>query len=250
MTFAGVVLLASLLGSVHCAAMCGAFTCLYATPGRGAAPLTRDLPAHLAYNLGRLVAYLTLGAAAGALGAGIDRAGALAGVVRLAPLLAATMMIAWGLHALLLATGVRLPVLGVPAGWRSLLTRGVGRLADRPPVVRAASVGLASGLLPCGWLHAFLLTAAGSGTPLRGATLMAIFWLGTVPMMLAVGLGLQRLFGPARRRLPAIAATMVLLLGALSLAGHFRVLPGAAWLHRLTPDVPVVGTMPTADDGH
>lgn len=63
------------------------------------------------------------------------------------------------------------------------------RLMDRPPVVRAAATGLFTTLLPCGWLYAFVVTAAGtgSGTPLHGAALMAVFWLGTLPMMLTVG---------------------------------------------------------------
>lgn len=242
MAFAAVVLVASLIGSVHCAAMCGAFTCLYANPVDRGRPIGPELPPHLAYNLGRLLGYASLGAVAGALGAGLDRLGALAGVVRLAPLLAAALMIAWGAHSLLLARGVRVPTMAVPSGWQGVLTRGVARLRDRPPMVRAASVGLASGLLPCGWLHAFLLTAAGSGDPLRGALLMGVFWAGTVPMMLAVGVGLQRALGPMRQRLPTVAASMVLALGLLSLAGHFELIPGATWLHRLTPDVPGHGT--------
>jgi len=65
MAFALVVLVASLLGSVHCAAMCGAFTCLYANPVERGRPIGGELPPHLAYNLGRLAAYVALGALAG-----------------------------------------------------------------------------------------------------------------------------------------------------------------------------------------
>jgi sulfite exporter TauE/SafE len=239
MTFALAVLIASLLGSVHCGAMCGAFTCLYASSPNQSESLGTTLAPHAAYNLGRLLAYSVLGVVAGAVGAGIDRAGTLAGVVRLAPALAASMMIVWGVHALLLSQGARVPVLRPSSRWRGLLSRMVAQVKSRPPVTRASVVGLASGLLPCGWLYAFVLTAAGSGSPVRGATLMMVFWLGTVPMMLAVGLGLQRLFGPMRSRLPTVAAAVITLLGILSLAGHFRVIPGADWLHKLTPAVPI-----------
>ncbi len=249
MTFALVVLVASLLGSVHCAAMCGAFTCLYANPVSRGAPVSHDLPAHLSYNLGRLLAYVAWGAVAGALGAGLDLAGDRAGVARLAPVVAASLMIIWGGYAVLLAQGVRLPAIHPPEAWQSFLQRGVARVQQRPPVTRAAMIGLASGLLPCGWLHAFVLTAAGSGAPIRGAVLMAVFWLGTLPMMLAVGLGMQRLLGPFRARLPALAASVVLLLGVLSLAGHFKILPGATWLHRLTPAVPVADGAPAIGHG-
>ena len=55
MTFALAVLVASLLGSVHCAAMCGAFTCLYAPAG---STWRESRNAHAAYNVGRLAAEL------------------------------------------------------------------------------------------------------------------------------------------------------------------------------------------------
>ncbi|MFQ5457683.1 MAG: sulfite exporter TauE/SafE family protein, partial [Myxococcota bacterium] len=40
--------------------------------------------------------------------------------------------------------------------------------------------------------------AAGSGGAANGALVMSAFWLGTLPVMLAVGVGLQALAGPLR----------------------------------------------------
>ena len=66
---AGSVLVASLLGSPHCAGMCGGFVCFYAAQGgRGQAR------AHAAYNFGRLFSYLVLGLLAGALGRTLEQA--------------------------------------------------------------------------------------------------------------------------------------------------------------------------------
>jgi sulfite exporter TauE/SafE len=48
---------------------------------------------------------------------------------------------------------------------------------------------------------------------------MGAFWAGTVPLMLGLGLGLQKTIGPAARRLHAASATVVLVLGLLSIAG-------------------------------
>ena len=53
------VLAASLLGSPHCAAMCGGFVCFYAGAGRAHRAGRR----HVAYNAGRLVSYVLLGLA-------------------------------------------------------------------------------------------------------------------------------------------------------------------------------------------
>lgn len=247
MTLALAVLLASLLGSVHCAAMCGAFTCLYTSPGE---TWRQGRAAHSAYNLGRLVAYLLLGTVAGAIGAALEQSGALAGVGHAAALVTAVLLVLWGVHALLVAGGFRVGVVRPPAGWQRAMGRVLEHVMTRPPVVRAAATGLLTTLLPCGWLYAFVVVAAGTGTPGRGAMVMAIFWLGTLPMMLAVGLGLQRLTGPLRARLPVLSAATILLLGLLSLAAHLDLVPGAHWLHRLMPAVPVAEATAPAPAAH
>ena len=60
------VLMASLVGSVHCAGMCGGFVCFYAGAGVNDASSPRPslLHAHALYNIGRLLSYLILGALA------------------------------------------------------------------------------------------------------------------------------------------------------------------------------------------
>lgn len=210
------VLGASLLGSPHCAGMCGGFVSFYAGAG-GARPLS-----HAAYNGGRLASYATLGALAGLLGAGLDRAGALAGVSRSAAIVAGGFLVLWGLAALLAAAGVRLPAPRVAAPAHRAIAAVLRRLADRPPVARAFAMGLVTTLLPCGFLHVFVATAAGTGSPLRGALLMSAFWLGTVPVMAGLGVLAQRAIGPLRARLPLVSATLVLVAGVLTLTGKLQ----------------------------
>lgn len=247
MTLAVAVLIASLLGSVHCAAMCGAFTCLYAPAGSS---WTESRGAHLTYNVGRLVSYLLLGLVAGALGAAFSRAGVLAGVSNAATLLAAVLLILWGVHALVVATGGRVGVIRPPESWQNAMGSVLQRFAGKPPIVRAAAVGLLTTLLPCGWLYAFVVTASGTGSPVGGATVMVFFWMGTVPMMLAVGAGLQRLTGRFRERLPVISAATIVLLGALSLAAHLDLLPLGRSVHRWLPSVPTAAGEALPAHGH
>ena len=118
MTLVLAVLVASLLGSVHCAAMCGPFVCFYAASGTSMASWRHETPGHAAYNLGRLVSYVTLGLIAGALGGMLDRAGVLAGVGKIAAMIAGVLMVGWGVSAMLAARGVRIPGPGVPAAWQ------------------------------------------------------------------------------------------------------------------------------------
>ena len=58
-----------------------------------------------------------------------------------------------------------------------------------------------------------------------GMLVMALFWLGTVPALIAVGLGAQRVFGPLRRKLPALGALTVMLMGLLALSGRLTMAP-------------------------
>ncbi|MGH7696815.1 MAG: sulfite exporter TauE/SafE family protein [Gemmatimonadaceae bacterium] len=218
------ILLASLAGSVHCSGMCGPFVCLYAGLGNG--PSNRWL--HVAYNGGRLLSYLMLGALAGALGAGADRLGVLVGISRAAALLAGALMILWGMNTILTARGVTLPWRRLTRTLRSPLGGLLGQLGRQPPLVRAGATGLLTTLLPCGWLYAFVAAAAGSGNALSGIATMGMFWLGTLPALTALGAVTQRLAGRYGPRIPVAMASVVVLLGVLTIAGRVGLMPSLA----------------------
>ena len=211
----GPILVASLVGSPHCAGMCGGFVAFYT----GQSSTGPTWPAHLAYNAGRLTSYVTLGAIAGGVGAGINQLGAMAGIARAAAIGAGLLMIGWGIATLLLARGIRVPM--ISGRWLGRVSQGlITRLRGHPPAVRALLLGLFTTLLPCGWLYAFVATAAGTGSVAGGSLAMAAFWLGTVPMMAGLGLAGQRLFGPLRRHLPAITAAALVIIGLLMVTGR------------------------------
>ena len=224
------ILTASLLGSVHCAAMCGGFVCMYSS-GTGAD--AANVRAHALYNGGRLVSYLLLGALAGALGAGVTRVGSLAGVAKAATIVAGALMIAWGVSTIAAQRGMKLG-LGSPAvslRWQRTLGQLLNRIREQPVAVRAALTGLGTTLLPCGWLYVFVASAGGTGNVRDGVAVMALFWLGTVPALVAVGLGAQRVFGPLRRRLPTLGAVTVMLMGLLALSGRLDMAPTVTMPH-------------------
>ena len=96
-TLLATVLASSVLGSLHCAAMCGPLQGLYLDATLAGGARWRRPLAHAA---GRLGAYVTLGAIAGGVGAAVDLAGALADVQRAAMIVAGAMLVAWGALAL------------------------------------------------------------------------------------------------------------------------------------------------------
>ncbi len=227
------VLVSSLLGSLHCAGMCGPLVAVYAgdDPSRG----WRRLLAHALYSSGRLAAYATVGALAGALGEALDLAGSAVGVQRVTAIVAGLLIAAWGAFSLLRlggADGARLPF---PAWLQRSVARAMQRLKEKPPVVRATLLGLTSALLPCGWLYIFAVIAAGSGSVLGGTLVMAAFWLGTLPVMLAVGVSIQSLAGPLRRHVPALCAAAMVVVGLFAVFSRWDGLADATQL----PAVPM-----------
>jgi sulfite exporter TauE/SafE len=218
MTTTAGVLVASLVGSVHCAGMCGGFVCFYSGSSTGTEAAA--IRAHAMYHLGRLASYLTLGAVAGLLGAGVSQAGALVGVSHAAAIVAGALMVAWALATIAAQRGIAIGAARAPEAWQRALGRVLQAVREQPIATRAALTGLFTTLLPCGWLYVFVATAGGTGSVPSALATMAVFWLGSVPALLAVGLGAQRLLAPFRRRLPAVSAVVVLVMGLLSMSGH------------------------------
>jgi Cu2+-exporting ATPase len=205
----GVLFVAGLLTSLHCAGMCGALLLGAATarPGKSPRPW---LPA-LAYNLARTAAYAAVGAAAGALGAALPATPAFRGTVQIA---AAVTMLALALRMLGLVT-FRLPRFRPPRAPAVPVPSRCG------PATRAILLGLATALMPCGPLQAMQLWALGSGSALRGALGMLLFGLGTVPLLFAVGTA-AALLSRRRAAIAAFAAALMLALAAGMLVRGLR----------------------------
>ena len=214
------VLVASVLGSVHCAGMCGGLV-LFAVGADG--KLRKHAKLHAAYHAGRGLAYTALGVAAGAIGAAADIGARLNEGVRSSAIIAGVLMILLGLAALAQNLGFVGKIIRPPKALEKTAQAAHRRAFALPPVHRAATVGLLTPLLPCGWLYAFVVVAAGTGSVLFGGAVMAAFWLGTLPLMGLLGLGLQKLTGPLRDRLPALTSIIVITLGVMTALGRVNI---------------------------
>lgn len=215
------VLLASLVGSLHCAGMCGPFVAL--SVGIGQDRIARHLALQATYHGGRLVSYLLLGLAAGALGAALDLGGMFFGLQRVALASAGVLMILAGLVLLGRQAGLRVKSVAPPRRLQELLRRMQTLALRQQPQKRALLVGLFSTFLPCGWLYAFVVVAAGTGSALGGVVAMAAFWAGTVPVLAVVGASIRTVAGPLRRHLPTLSALALLLVGVMALAGRLDI---------------------------
>ncbi|MBN8550619.1 MAG: sulfite exporter TauE/SafE family protein [Deltaproteobacteria bacterium] len=204
------VFVASILGSPHCAAMCGGFVAI-------ASQSQRPIRGQIAYHLGRLCTYLALGAIAGIIGKGLNQAGTSAGITQTATLITGILLIVSGVSMLLgrsMHLHSRFPFNRIFALHETV----VSKCAKRPyfPFL----LGLFSTLLPCGWLYSYVIVAGGTGQPLSSVLIMAAFWLGTLPLLITIGSLSRLLSNPLKKFAPTIAALLIIAAGVYSLRAH------------------------------
>jgi sulfite exporter TauE/SafE len=213
------VFLVSLFGSIHCAGMCGPLVA-FAVGGTEKQGLSARLTLQAAYHGGRLTTYAIIGAICGALGAALDFGGSLIGLNRLAAVLAGAMMVAVGLLAVAKYSGMKIPRFVLPAFVQRSIALGQKAAMGFRPLNRALGIGLLTAFLPCGWLYAFAIVAAGTGSVLMGAAVMTTFWAGTVPILASLGIGVQALTGTLGRRVPMATALVIVGLGLYTIAAR------------------------------
>lgn len=189
-----------LAGSLHCAAMCGPLA--LAAPAGGHASLSR-----LIYNAGRIAVYAALGAVFGFIGHTL----AFAGWQR---------ALSIGIGSIILAGMIFSMV--TKRSWPTPFTRALyrfkslwARLFQRRTAGAIFLLGGLNGLLPCGLVYVAAAMAAASGQFLTGITVMIAFGLGTLPMLL--GIGLVKSIPSLSRRLQSnrIVACCVILAGVM-----------------------------------
>ncbi len=191
-----------LVGSLHCAGMCGPLALALPVVGR-----TRSsfFLSRLVYNLGRLLTYASLGLVFGLLGAGF----ALAGLQRWLSL-AAGFAILIGLFASARRS------LGTPALKMVVRVKsGLASLLHRRSFTALFALGLLNGLLPCGLVYVACAGATATGSLLNATEYMLSFGLGTLPMMLGLGLVGNRLQSAFRFQTRGLITASLLLVALL-----------------------------------
>lgn len=183
----------------------------------------------LAYNAGRIGSYMMAGALAGGLAGGARTLSGLPALQAGGYWLANLMLVALGLYLMDAWRGLAQLEQGGRALWRHVqpLLRRLGPV-DSPGKMFAA--GSLWGWLPCGMVYSVLATAMLSGSSAAGASVMLAFGLGTLPMLLSLGLAGARLRKWMQLRPVRVASGAVVL--AFGVAGLWRAAGGlpASWL--------------------
>jgi sulfite exporter TauE/SafE len=195
-------LVLGLVGGLHCAGMCGPLA--LALPGRDRTGVT-FLLGRLAYNFGRVGTYCGLGLVFGAVG----RSFWMAGVQRWASITLGLVL----LFGLILSRKLALSRPVVLLVQR--LKLAMGGLIRRRSLVALGVLGLLNGLLPCGLVYVACAGAAATGGVISGLEYMAVFGLGTMPVMFVISISGKLMPTALRLRLVRAVPLSIILLALL-----------------------------------
>ncbi|MEA1892038.1 MAG: sulfite exporter TauE/SafE family protein [Campylobacterota bacterium] len=199
------------LGSFgHCIGMCGGIIIAYSsTKIEDNWSKPKQATAHILYSIGRVFTYVILGAMFGFLG-GVAMFNNLANGSLL--ILAGVFMVLTGLS---LSGQIKfLTIIEHSMSSSSWYKKWFRELLHTKSLFSFFVLGMLNGLLPCGLVYFFAVTAASTASPLYGAFVMLIFGLSTIPALFSLGffVGLYK-NGKLRNIMIRLAAASVVIFG-------------------------------------
>jgi len=172
------------LGSFgHCIGMCGGIVLAYSSIkiDPNSSKVSQGV-AHLLYSFGRVFTYTLLGALFGALG----------GVALFSNNANGALLIFAGVVMVLAGLSLMGKIKFLTLIEHSFSSSSVYKKAFQS-ILKSRSnfsfflLGMLNGLLPCGFVYFFAITAASTADPLWGAFVMFIFGISTIPAMFGLG---------------------------------------------------------------
>jgi uncharacterized protein len=172
------------LGSFgHCIGMCGGIVIAYSsTKIRDDFNKTKEATSHILYSIGRVTTYVLLGGIFGTLGGVATFSNFGNGMLLF---FAGIAMILTGFS--LLGKIKFLTLIEHSVSKTTWYQRNFKALLGSQTLFSFYLLGLLNGLLPCGFVYFFAITAASTGDTLSGAFVMLIFGLSTIPALFSLG---------------------------------------------------------------
>jgi len=183
LNFISIITIAFLGSFGHCMGMCGGIVIAYSsTKIENNWSKTKQSIAHILYSFGRIVTYTMLGAIFGFLG-GVATFNNLTNGLLL--IFAGTFMILAGLS---LSGKIKFLTLTEHSftnhAWYA---KAFSKLLKTQSLYSFFILGMLNGLLPCGLVYFFSITAASTASAFYGAVVMFIFGLSTMPALFSLG---------------------------------------------------------------
>ncbi len=203
------------LGSFgHCIGMCGGIVLAYSTIKiEPASSKVSKTVAHLLYNFGRVLTYTILGVLFGAIGGVATFSNTANGTLLI---IAGTAMILAGLS--LMGKIKFLTVIEHSISSSNFYKKSFQSILHSKSNASFFILGMLNGLLPCGFVYFFAITAASTASPFYGALVMFIFGVSTIPAMFSLGF-LSSLASATsfRNMMMSLSSVAVILYGAFTI---------------------------------
>lgn len=172
---------------------------------------------HLFFNLGRILSFIVLGAAIGAIGSAFALKGTLLGFLTIA---VGAVMLVLGLQLTELFPRIT-KGLTLPSGIAKRL--GISTRKEREYSHKNAfMMGAATFFLPCGFTQAMQLLAVSTGNPIEAAIIMGAFAIGTAPGLLSLGGLTSVVKGAFAQRFFRIVGVVVVAMALLNFSNGFN----------------------------
>ncbi len=197
-------LVLGLMGSFHCAGMCGPIAIALPLHGN---TVPQKIYGGLLYNIGRTLTYGIMGAIFGLLGQGVEMIGF---QQKISIIMGAVMIIS------VLFPSLFKNQYSMDKSWFSFvgkLKTTIGQMFSIRSFSSLFLIGLLNGLLPCGLVYMAIAGAIGTGDVLLGSLYMVAFGLGTIPMMLSISLAGNILSATVRKRINKLIPVLVVVVG-------------------------------------
>jgi sulfite exporter TauE/SafE len=195
-----------LLGSLHCLGMCGPLVLALPIP---ATNRLQAISGRLIYNLGRILTYALIGLILGTFGESLTF---FTSQQKLSVVIGITMLL-----LIVLPTQLSRQMNGLsPLTRVTVNIKQQFALQFRKRTYSAYFLsGMLNGLLPCGLVYMALAGAVATGDSFSGMLFMALFGLGTLPMMLAVSVAGQYITLQWRSKLTRIVPVFTIFIACL-----------------------------------
>ena len=188
----GMLFITGLLTSIHCISMCGAINLI------AIVDQNKNYKRPILYNLGRVISYTIIGGIVGLIGSIFQLNTYVNGVI----ILLASFLMLFMSFKMLGIIDFKIPFI---------------KFSIKNKTRNSFIIGLLNGLMPCGPLQAMQVYALSTGSFIKGSLSMLLFSIGTVPLMLFVGVFYHIIKGKGKIILNKIASVLILVLSIVML---------------------------------
>ncbi len=201
----------------HCAGMCGPLSVSFALSQQSQQQQPNQLGSfgfHFLLNLGRIISYGLVGIVLGSLGSLFFTTWLRQGMA-----IATGLLLIWfGLSRILAQNSLQIPILFTfQTNIHQTLSLAMNKVASTKNWLTPIVLGLFWGLIPCGFLYIAQIKAVETGNIWQGLLTMLAFGLGTVPVMVGLGVYAAKFSTDRKNQLYQLGGWITLIMGFLTL---------------------------------